>query len=141
MLFYRTLVHALVILLCVSLLGVLAEGAHLAGLKLVLDLFDATHYLLFSCTAAAALNRQRAFVLVLLVVAVILTWPPDPSRIVRVLLPVGAGVLVGTGLQQLFNDANRVRRTHGRRIQPLRAEPPVREPAPPPPDDDPRLFQ
>jgi hypothetical protein len=141
MLFYRTLVHALVILLCASVLGVLAEAAHLEGLKLVLALFSASHYLLFSVAAAAALNRQRALVLVLLVVAVILTWPPDTERIVHVLLPMGAGVLVGTGAQQLFTDANRVRRTHGRLIQPVRPQPAAREPAPPPADDDPRLFQ
>jgi zinc transporter ZupT len=141
MLFYRTLVHALVILLCVSILGVLAEAAHLEGITLVLALLNATHYLLFAFAAAAALNRQRAFVLVLLALAVILTWPPDAARIVRVLLPVAAGVLIGSGLQHLFNDANRVRRTHGQRSQPLRLEPPVREPAQHQQDDDPRLFQ
>ena len=101
MLFYRTLVHALVILLCASVLSVLSDAAHIEGLKLVLALFDASHYLLFSFAAAAALNRQRALVLVLLVVAVIFTWPPDTERIVHVLLPIGAGVLVGTAAQQL----------------------------------------
>ena len=141
MLFYRTLVHALVILLCASVLGVLAEAAHVEGLKLVLALFDASHYLLFSFAAAAALNRQRALVLVLLVAAVIFTWPPDTERIVHVLLPIGAGVLVGTAAQQLFHDANRVRRTHGRPLQPVRPQPAAREPASPPADDDPRLFQ
>lgn len=141
MLFYRTLVHALVILLCVSLLAVLANAAHLDGITLVLDLLNAAHYLLFAFAAAAALNRQRALVLVLLALAVILTWPPETERIVRVLLPVAAGVLIGSGLQHLVNDANRVRRTHGRRPQPLRTEPTIREPTQQSPDDDPRLFQ
>lgn len=140
MLFYRTLVHALVILLCVSILAVLAQAAHLEGVTLVLALVDAAHYLLFAFAAAAALNRQRALVLVVLVLAVMLTWPPATARVVHVLLPVAAGVLLGSGLQQLFNDANRVRRTHGRPRQSVRF-PPERAAAQHEQDNDPRLLQ
>jgi zinc transporter ZupT len=141
MLFYRTLVHALVILLSVNVLAVVAAAAHADGITLVLSLLGAAHYLLFAGTAAAALNRQRALVLVLVVLAVMLTWPLAPERIVHVLLPVAAGVLLGSGLQQLFNDANRVRRTHGRRAQSVRFPPAVRDPAHDEQNDDPRLLQ
>ncbi|MBV8518829.1 MAG: hypothetical protein JO197_15645 [Acidobacteria bacterium] len=140
MLFYRTLVHALVILLCVNVLAAVAAAAHAEGITLVLSLLDAAYYLLFASASAAALNRQRALVLVLVALAVMLTWPLAPQRIVHVLLPIAAGVLLGSGLQQLFNDANRVRRTHGRRSQPVRF-PPVREPAHDEQNDDPRLLQ
>ena len=140
MLFYRTLVHALVILLCVNVLAVVAAAAHAEGITLVLSLLDAAYYLLFASASAAALNRQRALVLVLVVLAVILTWPLAPQRIVHVLLPIAAGVLLGSGLQQLFNDANRVRRTHGRPRQSVRF-PPERAAAQHDPNDDPRLLQ
>jgi predicted branched-subunit amino acid permease len=121
-LFYRTLVHALIVLLASNLLAALCNGARLEGLGLV----SAAHFLIFSLAMAAGLNEQRSAIVLLVVIALLLAWPPSPASVVAILIPTTAGMLAGGAARQLVREATRIRRTHGRRREPVREQFPSR---------------
>lgn len=119
MLAYRALVHGVIVLLCTSVIYAVSLSAGWQGVILLLQLVDTAYFLMFSLCAGAAMNRQRALIITIIIVALLLSWPLTPIGVVRILIPSAAGILLGAAMQRVLHDAQRVRRTHGRSLQSL----------------------
>lgn len=132
MLLYRSVVHALLILFGANLALTVANAMHMEGVLLVLGLISTAHFLLFSLCAGAALNGQRALAIVVVVCALLIAWPPTAETIVKILVPSAAGLLLGGAIHRVLREAQRVRRSHARRVQPVPEPPDAREQHPSP---------
>lgn len=102
MLLVRTIFHALLLLTAVVIVDTLTK--HVAGVQLVLGLIRTGHFFLFSFSAAAALNRQRLLVPLVLVLAILIAYPITTDVLVSILVTTIIGIVVGTALQGLLTE-------------------------------------
>jgi hypothetical protein len=98
----RTFFHALLILTGMVILDTITKKVQ--GLQLVLGLVRTGHFFLFSFSAAAALNRQRLLIPVVLLLAVLILYPLSMDALVIILVTTTLGVLLGTALQGLIRE-------------------------------------
>jgi hypothetical protein len=102
MLLVRTLFHALLLLTAIVIIDTLTRTV--PGVQLVLDLVRTSHYLLFSFSAAAALNRQRLLVPLVLLLAMLFAYPLPMDALVHMLVTTVIGMVLGTLLQGLIQE-------------------------------------
>lgn len=102
MLLLRTIFHALLILTGIVIIDTLTKKV--PGIQLLLGLVRTGHYFLFSFSAAAALNRQRLLVPVVLLLGLLFAYPLAMQELVNILVTIVIGMVIGTALQGLIRE-------------------------------------
>lgn len=102
MLLVRTVFHALLILTGIVIIDTLTKKV--PGIQLLLGLVRTGHYFLFSFSAAAALNRQRLLVPLVLLLGMLFAYPLSMEELVNILVTTIIGMVVGTALQGLIRE-------------------------------------
>ena len=92
----KVLAHALACCAALHLLRTVLTGP---GFALVLGSIELGGFTVVSLVAAGVLHRQPPVVLIVLGVALIATYPD--TDVIRIIIPVGGGVLLGTLLRSL----------------------------------------
>jgi hypothetical protein len=105
MLALRSLVHFIIIFSVWNVTGAALHGANVPGILFVLSQVDAGSYLLISAAMALSINRQRILLLLLAILTLLSSLPLMPDALPRLLVPIAAGIILGTGLQRLINES------------------------------------
>jgi hypothetical protein len=97
-----TFIHALITWAAVNILsGVLARVPD-TGLRDALALVSAGVFIPFSLSVSAGLHNQRMLIVVVLVLTLLIAWPFHTDNAARLIIPIPAGLLVGTALRYLL---------------------------------------
>jgi hypothetical protein len=121
MLLVRTIFHALLLLTAVVIVDTLTSNV--AGVQLVLGLVRTGHFFLFAFSAAAALNRQRLLVPLVLAVAILVCYPMPMETLVRIIVTTTIGIVTGTALRGLITEGTPHAPTPQPRTDPERRPP------------------
>lgn len=102
----RSGLHAVIVF---ALLNVVAAGADRAGSpgpKLLLDQVRTGSFALVSLATAGSLHKQRVLLAILVVGTLTIAWPWSLNDLPQYLVPIAAGILLGTGLQRVIREAS-----------------------------------
>lgn len=102
MLLVRTIFHALLLLTAVVIVDTLTKK--IAGVQLVLGLIRTGHFFLFAFSAAAALNRQRLLIPLILTLAILIGYPMTMETLVSILVTTVIGIITGSALRGLITE-------------------------------------
>ena len=91
MLLVRTTFHALLLLTAIVIIDTLTKSV--AGVQLVLGLVRTGHFFLFAFSAAAALNRQRLVIPLILAAALLIAYPVPMEMLVKILVTTVIGIV------------------------------------------------
>ncbi len=97
----KALAHALILAAVANILAGLLRHVG-PGFSFLVDQLGWGWFVPFAIATACALHNQKALSLVLLGVVLLIAVPLTLAILPVVLVPVGAGILAGTGLRRLF---------------------------------------
>lgn len=102
MLLVRTTFHALLLLTAIVIIDTLTKSV--AGVQLVLGLVRTGHFFLFAFSAAAALNRQRLVIPLILAAALLIAYPVPMEMLVKILVTTVIGIVAGSALRGVITE-------------------------------------
>ena len=97
----RTLAHALIVLAVVLVVAAFATR----GFATVLKQLGFASYLPFALATAAAVNNQKGLLVATILVTILAIIPCAIAALAHALLPIGAGILLGTAVQRGMQEA------------------------------------
>jgi hypothetical protein len=97
-----TVIHAAVCVALMHLFRHLLQGR--PGFRAVFDVLAPGGFVPFAATLSAAVHLQRALVLVILGLTLLGGWPWDLQGLERLVIPIGVGILAGTGLARVLRE-------------------------------------
>lgn len=98
----KALTHALII---AALLHATTRVATAPGVALLLGVLSPGAYLPFALSTSAAMHGHRSAALLILAGTLVLAYPATTNDLATHLVPVGAGLLAGTGLRNAIKEA------------------------------------
>ena len=98
----KALTHALII---ASILHATTRVATAPGVALLLGVLSPGAYLPFALSTSAAMHGIRSAALIILAGTLVLAYPATTNDLATHLVPVGAGLLAGTGLRNAIKEA------------------------------------
>ena len=97
----RTLAYALIVLTLVTLASMLVTKG---GLKDILAALSWGSYVPLALATAAAITDQKGLVIALVIITILIVIPTTLQAFVRAVLPIGAGIALGTGLRAAIKE-------------------------------------
>ena len=102
----RMFTHAVLFLIAAHALELLAKQASAPGYAAVMRALSPGSYAPLSVAISAALHAQRSIILVLVGLIVVGIWPFTIDDLAIWLIPVGAGILLGSLIQRLVMESH-----------------------------------
>jgi len=97
-----TLIQAVLVFALMHLLSRVLHGR--PGFAVVFDMLGTGGFIPFATSVTAAMQRQRGLVLVILLVTLLAAWPWTLVELEHLVVPIGVGILVGTGLRRILRE-------------------------------------
>ena len=103
--FWHMITIALLIMLASHVLAGLAQQSGIPGYVTIMRLLSPGLYAPLAIAMSAALHAQRSVIIILTVLIIVRIWPCTVQVLSVWLLPVGAGILLGTLVQYVLRES------------------------------------
>ena len=96
----RVLLHAVIIVAGLHLLRFIAQGVHAPALLALLNYLAAGWFIVLALVASSAMHNQKALVITIALLVPLGAAPfRDMDAFAHTIVPIGAGILLGTALR------------------------------------------